>query len=127
MWLDAATKSLEVVLGGAITTNQLPWTVSYGEVATDNSTSASKGGDGATNSTTAVTIVAAPGASLVRELRSFSIQNADTVSATVIVQLNNNATLRTIIKVTLATGEMLCYDAGRGWYCLNTSGKTKVA
>lgn len=116
MYLDSTLKSLEVLLGGTITTNQLVFNVAYGEVASDNSTSAPKANDGVTNNATAVTMVAAPGSSLVREVFRVSIYNADTVSQTVTVQINDNGTKRIIVSQPLAVGYTLAYDNSNGWY-----------
>lgn len=109
--LDATTKSLEVKLGGAITTTQLPFVVHYVEITTaDQSVSAESESDGTTNSTTAVTMVAAPAAGKVRVIKSISIPNVDTVAAAVIIQYNNNGTTRRIWKGTLAVDDNLCYE-----------------
>ena len=111
--LDTTTKSLEVVLGGSVTTNQLPFSASFIDVlTTDQSVSTISETDGATNNSTAVTMVAAPAASHTRTVRSFTVYNADTVNATVTIQINNNATLRTKFHVTLSSGDNLVYADG---------------
>ena len=108
--LDATTKSLEVVLSGAVTTNQLPVVASYVEVTdSDQSVSDIAENDTATNNTTAVTAVAAPAAGKTRVIKSLTVQNADTVAATITVRLNNNSTMRTLCKVTINAGEQLQY------------------
>jgi len=114
--LDATTKSLEVKLGGAITTNQLTIVASYVDI--NNSTILVTGiseNDVLTNGATAVTAVAAPAATTSRELKSLSIQNTDTVSQTVTVQYNNNGTKRPIVVQVLTTGQTLVYDEANGW------------
>ncbi len=114
--LDATTKSLEIKLGGAITTNQLTCVASYVDI--NNSTILITGiseNDVLTNGATAVTIVAAPAANTSRELKSLSIQNTDTVSQTVTVQYNNNGTKRPIVVQALTTGQTLIYDEANGW------------
>jgi hypothetical protein len=110
--LDTINKSLEVVLGGAITTNQLPFTVSYVDVdqTTFAATSAASN-DGQSNNTTAVTMAAAPGAGKSRQIKFISIHNKDTVSATITVQENSSGTLRTIWKGTLLTLETFVYSS----------------
>lgn len=109
--LDATTKSLEVVLGGAITTNQLPFTTHYVDInSSDLSVSAPAENDGQTNNTTAVAIVAAPASGKIRVVKTISIYNADTVSATVTIRVNNNGTTRIVFKATLATGDTLNYE-----------------
>jgi len=108
--LDSALKTLEVKLAGAITTTQLPWVVTYVDVNQSTfAVSAASEADGATNSGTAVTMVAAPGATTSRQIKFLSVFNVDTAVATVTIQLNNNGTLRIIWKGTLAVGDTLQY------------------
>lgn len=110
--LDATTKSLEILLAGAITTTQLPYTAHYVDITTATAVVSSMAeGDGTSNSTTAVTIVAAPGASTTRQVKYLSVYNADTVAATVTVRLNNNGTTRILVKTTLQVGETLEYTS----------------
>lgn len=118
--LDATTKTLEVKLAGAITTSQLPVVASYVDVTTTAYTPISS--DTATNSTTAVTIVAAPAASTQRQIKLLTVYNADTASATVTIQLNNNGTLRPLVVVALAVGSTLIYADGEGWRVLTSAG-----
>ncbi len=108
--LDATTKTLEVILAAAITTNQLPWTVHYVDISqSDFSAQAVSSGDGVTNSATAVTMVAAPAASKSRQIKTLTVQNADTAPATVTVRINDNGTYRPLITVTLSVGDNLVY------------------
>jgi len=110
--LDATNKSLEVLLGGAITTNQLIWTASYVDVSQSTfAASAASEADGVTNNTTAVTMVAAPAASVSRQIKFLSVHNADTVAATVTIRINNGGTFRTVWKATLQTLETLQFVA----------------
>jgi hypothetical protein len=113
MLLDATTKSLEMLLAAAVTTNQLPVVAFY----VDHTTTAATPGEADTqsNSTTAVSIVAAPAASTQRQIKSISIFNADTVAATVTVRLNNNSTYRNIVKLTLQPDQTLLYLPETGW------------
>lgn len=119
--LDATTKTLEVDLDGAITTNQLPFQANYVDVTTTTYTPSEN--DGTTNSTTNVTLVAAPAASTQRQVKLITVYNADTVAAVVSIIYNNNATLRTLVKVTLAVGSTLIYTDGEGWRVLTTTGQ----
>jgi len=66
--------------------------------------------DGVLNSTTAVTIVAAPAASTRRIVRSIVVQNKDTASVTLTLLYDNNATQRQICKVALAANDTLSVD-----------------
>jgi len=117
--LDATTKTLEVVLGGAITTNQLPYVVSYVDTGATNPLVEA---DGTTNSTTAVTMVSAPSANKAKIIKNISIYNADTVSATVTVRYNNNSTTRILVKFALPTGYSLIFTDTGGWQVMDTSG-----
>ena len=118
--LDATTKSLEVKLAGAVSANELPVTAHYTDITTTLYTPGSN--DTQTNGATAVTIVAAPGASTQRHVESISVYNADTAAATVTIQLNNNSTLRIITKVTMQAGEQLFYEDGMGWQIIDANG-----
>lgn len=122
--LDGSTKSLELVLAGAITSNQLPFVASYldntasGETPIEN--------DGATNNTTAVTVVAAPSGGSLRRVTFVSVFNRDTAAATVTVQLNNNGTGRILCKVTLAVGSTLTYTDDEGFRTTGANGAVIV-
>lgn len=119
--LDATTKSLEVVLAAAVTTNQLPFVASFVDVTKIPYTPGEN--DGTTNGTAPVTIVSAPAASTQRDVSFVQIHNADTVAATVTVRYNNNSTTRTIIKVILAVGSQLIYTDADGWRVLDANGQ----
>lgn len=124
--LDATTRSLQIKLAGAITTNQLPFVASFIELDA-TSTFTPKATPGQTNNTTAVTVMAAPsGGSLQRQLKELSVKNADTVNATVIVEYNDNATIREIYRATLLPHDSLFYlDGSEGWYVLDSNGQKK--
>ena len=103
--LDSTTKSLEAKLTGAPATTNPDFVTAW---ADNNGTTFTEGGtDGALNGTTAVTLAAAPGASTRRTIKSLSIQNKDTAAVTVILQYNNNATIRQIAKYNLAVNDTL--------------------
>lgn len=108
--LDATTKSLEIVLGGAVTSTQLPFVLGYVDLlSADQSVSAVGSNDGASNSTTPVTILAAPAAGHTRQVKFLSVQNADTFEAVLTLRYNDGGTPRTILKITLAIGDNLIY------------------
>lgn len=121
--LDTTNRSLEVILGGAVTTNQLPFVASYVDITTSAFTPATN--TGATNNTTAVTLVAAPGASTQRQLKFLSVRNSDTAPATVTIRYNDNTTIRVLFIFTLAVGDSICYSDG-GWRVFDSSGNNKV-
>ena len=110
--LDATTKKLQVVLGGAITTNQLDITSSYVDVSQSDFAMTGAGTTNiASNSTTAVDIVAAPAVTTTRQVKYIKVYNNDTVSATVTIRYNNNGTNYILWKGILATGEWVEYVA----------------
>lgn len=125
--LNATTKSLEIVLGGSVSSSQLPFSASY--VDMDDTTWALTGmseSDGASNGTTAVTIVAAPAANSRRQVKAISIYNADNANVTLTIRVNNNGTTRIIFKAVLATLEFL-YFGDAGWQVFTANGELKIA
>jgi hypothetical protein len=123
--LDATTASLEVVLAGAVTTNQLPIVSSYVDKTATTFTPGKTTTQ--TNSTTGVTIVAAPAASTQREVHSINIYNADTVAATITIRENDNSTLRILVKIVLAVADTLRYTHADGWLVTDTNGNIKTS
>lgn len=121
--LDATTKSLEIKLGGAPATNQLPFVASYVDVTT--TTYAPGANDGATNSGTAVTAVAAPGASTSRQVKFLTVRNSDTAAVTLTVQYNNNGTTRILWSGALAVGDLWIYTDGEGVRVIDNTGSMK--
>ena len=104
--LDATTSTIQAVLAGAVAATQPDFTAHYADVDPDDATDkfVEGYGGGTLNSTTPVTLVAAPAASERRVVRDISIYNADSAPVVVTVSYNENATLRVIQKFTLATG-----------------------
>jgi hypothetical protein len=123
MILDAITKKLEIVLGGAVAANQLPFQCEW----VDNTASAATPGTngGLTNSATPVDLVGVPGGSTQRIVRYINIFNADTSPVTVTVRFNDNATLRTLKTVALAVGDTLTWGVEEGWEVVDSSGNKK--
>jgi hypothetical protein len=121
--LDTTTRSLELVLAGAITTTNPDIVASY----SDKTSSAYTGGTKATvgNGVTVVTIVAAPAASTIRDIDHINLRNNDTVSITATIKLNDNATLYKLVTITLLTGESLEYTHAIGWCALDVNGNRK--
>ena len=111
--LDATTKTVEVLLAGAVATTQLPIVASYVDVS--STTYVPGESDTATNNTTAVTAVAAPGAGNQRHVKLLTVHNADTVTATAIIRYNNNGTTRILARAGLAINETYQYSDGDGW------------
>ena len=107
-----ANQKLQIYLGGAVTTTQLPWILTA--ITTADVIAAR---NGTSNDAVAVDVCnAADG--LIRHLE---IYNADTVNATVYVRYNDNATLRIIHQEVLSPGYTLIYDSEFGWAKTPTS------
>ena len=66
--------------------------------------------DGALNGSTDVTVVPAPTGSNRRVIKGITIFNGDTAAVTVLIKYDNNATQRTLVKVTLAVGDTWTTD-----------------
>jgi len=105
--LDATTRSLEIDLNASVATTQLPFVACYVDLAKVTAEFIADGmNTGASNNTTAVTLVAAPtNANFTRHLKYLSIRNADTAAVLLWIQVNDNTTLREIWKGTLAVGD----------------------
>ena len=123
--LDATTRKLQIVLAGAVTTNQLAVMVSY----SDKTSTTYNGGTqlATTNDTTPVDICAAPAASTIRDIDNVNIRNTDTAVATVTVLYDNNGTDSEIAEFDLAVGDQAVYVHGAGWQVIDYSGALKTA
>jgi hypothetical protein len=125
MILDSITKSLQFVLSATVATTQLPCVTSWSDVTSTTTTAGAA--DTVTNNTTAVTIVAAPASSTQRSVTFISIYNADTAAATVIVNYNDNSTLRKLVSITLQPGETLQFSNDDGWTVIDNTGHIQSA
>ncbi len=119
--LSQTTDNLQVVLAGAVTTNQLNCFASWRDVTTTDYTPGRSVIN--TNNTTDVDAVAGPAASTQRVVDFVSVYNADTAAAIVTVKFDANGTEYPIVKVTLAAGETLEYVEGSGWSVKSTGYK----
>lgn len=124
MLLDATTDTIEVKLGGSVTTRQPQFYASYNTVTSTVITPAKN--FGSTNNTTAVTVMPAPSASQQNQLRYCSIYNCDTFGQTVTIQLNNNSTIRVLFTAYLFVGEYIQYTPTNGWRAYNHNGIMKT-
>lgn len=109
-------------MSGPAATNNPDFTAAFADSTTTTFTQGAN--DGVLNGITEVTLVAAPGASTQRVVKSITIENKDTAAITVIISYNNNTTLRTIAVVTLAVGDTWTTD---GTFDTNGSLKTVAA
>ena len=123
--LTNTTDKIQVKLGGAVTTNQLPCFASYRDTTT--STIEAKRNVLNTNNATEVDLVDSPAASTQRIVDYISIYNNDTVTQTVTVLFNDNATTYNLFIGTLSTGERLEYQEGEGFKVMTTAGAVKIS
>ena len=124
MILDATNKKLQILLSGAVTTNQLPFQCEWVDVTTSASTPGTNGGT--SNDTTPVDLVPVPGASTQRIVNAINIYNDDTVGATVTVRFNDGGTLRTLKQTDLDSGDTLMWSKEDGWESVDSSGRLKT-
>lgn len=111
--LTETTDNLEVVLAGAVTTNQLRCVTAWRDITTTAYTPGRTLIN--TNNTTDVSISGSPGSSTQRVVDFVSIYNADTVAATVTVKFDANGTEYVLWKGSLTVDETLTYCEGLGW------------
>jgi len=124
MILDNTSRRLQVVLGSALTTLNMPVVVDYEDVST---ISRNKGMTvSATNGTTAVDICAPGELGADRVITSVLIYNRDTAAKVVQVSLVDNGTTIPLIDLTLAVDDTLGYTDAAGWYVQDLSGNRKT-
>lgn len=82
---------------------------------------------GTSNSTTAVSIIAAPSASNTRIVRNVTLRNAGTVPRTITVRLDISAVDRELRVCTLQAGETLDYAEKTGWTHYDANGRPLLA
>jgi hypothetical protein len=113
MKLTTTNDKLQVVLGGAVTTNQLQCLCSY-RIFTSSAVSDGKVAIN-TNNTTDVDIAGAPSSGEVYDIVNINIYNKDTVSATVTVKLDVSGTETIVYKGIVGIGDVISWSAEGGW------------
>ena len=124
MFLDTTTRKLQIILTAAKTTTDMSVIVDYVDITTTTTVPGIT--PSLSNGVTAVDILAAPAASTQRKVNGLEVYNADTASKVVEIRLNDNATLYTIVKITLGVGDTLGYTDVRGWYVQNANGEFRT-
>ena len=112
--LSQTTDKIQVVLAGAVTTNQCQCVACWRDITTAGAYTAGRSLAN-TNSTTDVDLIAAPAASTQRIIDYLSVYNNDTASVTVTVKYDASGTDYILWKGTLTTGQRLEYENGKGW------------
>jgi len=110
--LDGNLRSVELALGAAKTTADMPWVASWCDFGADFAGAAETTLAGTTNGTTPVAVVPAPPSDLTRKLRKLTVLNADSAAKAVLVRFNDNGTITVPFNVTLAAGSQLVYEDG---------------
>lgn len=132
--LSDTTQKLQALLGGAVSANECPITVSYRDVRKDalaggnEASPVIQSDDTITSGASAVDVVDPAPAGIRRTVTDFSLHNADSASVTVTVRKYVNAsTTRIIYKSTLATTETLHFSESRGWYVIAADGAQRTS
>ena len=106
--LDATTISIQVAMSTSAATTNPTFVATYADNAGSGITEGAT--DGALNGSTDVSVVPAPSGSNRRVVKDITIYNGDSAAVTLFVKYDNNATQRTIAKVTLAVGDTWTTD-----------------
>lgn len=125
MVIDNTSDKIQFKLAGAITTNQIPFTVTYNNYTASAVTPISS--TGTSNDTTAVDLVQSPSSNEQNQVRGMSIENTDTVSVTVIMILFDGSNSRIFYQATLSVEDTLYYENERGFYIISANGSERLA
>ena len=117
--LDGTAISLQVAMSTSAATTNPTFVATYADNAGSGITEGAT--DGALNGSTDVTVVPAPTSTNRRVIKDITIYNGDTAAVTIFVKYDNNATQRTIAKVTLAVGDTWTTDGA-----FDTNGQLKT-
>lgn len=121
----SAGQTLEVLLGSAATTAELPIAVAWADTLDNASTFAPNTTLLVTTGATAVAALAAPASGTKRQLKFLSIINADTVAATVMVRIDVSSVKTLLCRVVLAPDYRLEYTFANGFRVLQADGALK--
>lgn len=113
MKLTTTNDKLQIVLGGAVTTNQLQCLTTY-KVYTTTTTVDGKVAIN-TNNTTDVDLAGAPSSGETYDIQNINIYNKDTVSATVTIKLDVSATETILYKGIVGAGDVISWTSESGW------------
>lgn len=113
MKLTTTNDKLQIVLAGAITTNQLQCLTTY-KVYTSTTTVDGKVAID-TNNTTDVDLAGAPSSGETYDIQNINIYNKDTVAATVTVKLDVSATETILYKGIVGPSDVISWTSEGGW------------
>lgn len=126
MYLSNTTEKIEIVLAGAVATNQLEWTASYQDITSAGMTLPQSSSQGLTNNGTAVDMVAAPAASTNRQVVHITVYNDDTAAATVKIRKDISGTEYVYVNQTLQPGDTLQWSREDGWRILTSTSQSPI-
>jgi len=124
--LDTVNKSIRIYSDATATTNEPNYATSWDDIRVVNPQFTPGSQDGALNGTTPIAVISAPASSIYRNIKYIHVANVDTVQHVITVELLNNGTQRTLLKVTLGIGEELIFNDGSGWMTLDNIGELKI-
>lgn len=117
MKLTTTSDKLQIVLGGAITTNQLQCLTTY-KIYTTTTTVDGKVAIN-TNNTTDVDLAGAPASGETYDIQNINVYNKDTVAQTVTIKLDVSGTETILYKGVVGVSDVISWTAEGGW--MNTS------
>lgn len=126
--LGATTQSLQLILGGATTTNPVQYeagALECTDAALSVATDAVFQHKGDVSTTTPTDMVPAPNGTTVfrRHINRISVHNGDTVQAVITIQKTDSAGTDPVLWAgTLQAGEMVVYTSEGGWRVYNSIG-----
>ena len=123
--LVSTTQKLQVVLAGSSSSTGAQINASFYDENMEGVDTKQGSKQSVSNNTTDVDIVSAPAQNFVRNVEYISIYNADSITSTVTVKIDDGVAETIIIKAALATLESLHYDNQGGWYALTAAGARK--
>lgn len=116
MYISAQNETLEIVLSGTVTTNQLEWMTSFQDVSSVGANLNYSSSQGLTNNTSAVTIVdALPTDCRKRQITEITIYNKDTANAQITISKKVGSSTFTVLKQTLSPASTLSWVKSSGW------------
>jgi hypothetical protein len=126
IYLTNTTDKLQIVTGGVAATVDVQ--CNYVEAVTSGLTTPTSGRQNTAITTLTTTdVLGAPGSNNTRTLKQMTVRNKDGANTVdVTVQYNANATICEIHKVTLASGNMLIYIEGLGFFVLQNLSQNRL-
>ena len=113
MKLTTTNDKLQIVLGGAVTTNQLQCLTTYKVYTSTTTVDGKRATD--TNNTTDVDLAGAPSSGETYDIQNINVYNKDTVSATVTIKLDVSGTETILYKGVVGVNDVISWTAEGGW------------